>query len=227
MDVQNRQFVEAMAELDDDELAYLFAPASNCRVCEHEQICTLVNKLLSHAMSYRAILELIAPLNDLLPERKRVTVKVIGNHSRRHFPIERTAQSVYRRIVERRAEEFGLDLADGVGGVLTTVGYLEVLMQKAYEAVVDPQAVVRPELGMRAAVKLHQITQQGSEDVGIADLMIRLDVIIDAVRTTVPEELWEPILNKITTTTGEKSPTSALGDVREGRAERTAVSQVA
>ena len=96
--------INELAEMDDEHRLYVFRPETRCRICVSEAD-GVVNKLLSHAMTYTDILDVLKPMNDMLPSDRQITYNSIRHHAKKHFPIKQTAQAVYRRIVEKRAEE--------------------------------------------------------------------------------------------------------------------------
>lgn len=190
----DRAVIDELAELPDEHRAYIFRPETRCRVCTSEA-STSVNKMLAHAMTYTDILRVLQPVNDILPENERITYNSIANHRKRHFPIQSTANAVYRRIVEKRAEEFDVDFVRGVGGALTPVAYLDVAMNKAFENMVDEGTTVDVETGLKAAEKLHQLTREREADpTDMADIMLKVNRLMEAVKNNVPPEMWEAIL---------------------------------
>ena len=51
--------------------------------------------------------------NAALDSRDRVTIDSVRNHTRRHFPVQDAAKATYRQILERRAEQNGIDFVNG------------------------------------------------------------------------------------------------------------------
>jgi len=188
--------IETLAELDDEHRLYIFRPEAQCKVCNSQAFGT-VNLMLAHAMTYADILRALVPVNDALPEDQRIVYASIRTHAKRHFPIQGAAQAVYRRMVEKRAEEYGLDFVRGVGGALTPLAYVDVVMRKGFETLVKNETTVDVETGMRAAVRLREMTKDNEESGDIASLMLQMNKVVEAVKSTVPEEMWPVILAKI------------------------------
>jgi hypothetical protein len=187
---------EEIMALSEDQRVQVFRAESRCRVCNAEA-APLVNRMLSHAMTYQDVLDALEPLNNTLPDDRKITYKALWNHAQRHFPIENAAASIYRKMVEKRAEEMQKDFVNGVGGFITLAGYLEVLRQKGFETLVDENTKVSVETGMRAAEKLHQLEEGGDKDAKLAQAMVNIDRIIDAVRAVVPQEQWHRIVDHL------------------------------
>jgi hypothetical protein len=70
-------------------------------------------------------------------------------------------------------------------------------MVKGYETLVDSDTEVDVNTGMIAAVRLQVLTESRAGGTRIADLRVQMGRIIDAIHSTVPEELWPEILRKI------------------------------
>ena len=70
--------------------------------------------MLAAGLSYAMILRAVEEDNATLRKPDRVTIDSIRNHTVRHFPVQNVAKATYRRILERRAQENGVDFVKGV-----------------------------------------------------------------------------------------------------------------
>ncbi|QGJ94946.1 helix-turn-helix DNA binding domain protein [Gordonia phage Stormageddon] len=198
----DKAVVEEIANLTEEHRLYVFRPETRCRVCNSDSAAA-VNKMLAHAFTYTDILRTLEPVNNVLPDDLKITYSSIWNHAKRHFPIEETANAVYRRIVEKRAEEMEVDFVKGVNGALTPLAYLEVMMYKGYESMVDTDTVINPVDGARAAEKLAQLTREINDQSGdMADTMVKFERLVEAVKSSVPERYWQIILDALDDTQG-------------------------
>ena len=77
------------------------------------------------------------------------------------------------------------------------MAFFETVMVKGYETLVDSGTKVDVNTGMIAAARLQALIDSRAGGTRIADLMVQMGRIIDAVHDTVPPELWEEILHKI------------------------------
>ena len=77
------------------------------------------------------------------------------------------------------------------------MAFFETVMVKGYETLVDSDTVVDVNTGMIAAARLQSLIESRASGSRIADLMVQMDHIINAIHSTVPEELWPEILRKI------------------------------
>jgi len=84
-----------------------------------------------------------------------------------------------------------------VATAITPMAFYETVLVKGYETLVDSGTRVEVNTGMIAAARLQALTESRASGTRIADLMAQMGHIINAVHSTVPEELWPEILRKI------------------------------
>ena len=125
-----------------------------------DQVRTKVNDLLATGASYAMVLRALGDDNATLEQRDRVTIDSIRNHCVRHFPVQQVARATYREILERRAKENSVDLIEGVATAVTPVAFLETVMVKGYQTLVDELTTVSYRDGMKAALKLNEIARK-------------------------------------------------------------------
>jgi len=168
-----------------------------CRVCRNDRLRKKVNDMLATGVSYAMILRALQKDNDQLDTSDRVTIDSIRNHTARHFPVQNVAKATYRRILERRAQENGVDFVKGVATAITPMAFYETVMVKGYETLVDSETKVDVSTGMVAAARLQALIDSRAGRTSMADILYKMDRIINAIHDTVPQELWEVILHKI------------------------------
>ena len=166
-------------------------------MCRNDEVRQKVNDLLSSGASYAMILRTLEQDNAKLDTRDRVTIDSIRHHTKRHFPVQNVAKATYRRILERRAQENGVDFVKGVATAITPMAFFETVMAKGYETLVDSGTRVDVSTGMIAAGRLQALIDSRASGTRIADLRVQMSRIIDAIHSTVPQELWPEILRKI------------------------------
>ena len=79
-------------------------------------------------------------------------------------------------------------------------------------AYVDSDTTVDVNTGMIAAARLQALIESRAGGTRIADLMAKMGRIIDAIHSTVPEELWPEILRKIDGPVAADSPMDEFED---------------
>jgi hypothetical protein len=120
---------------------------------------TKVNDLLATGASYAMVLRALGDDNATLEQRDRVTIDSIRNHCVRHFPVQQVARATYREILER-AKENSVDFIEGVATAVTPVVFLETVIVKGYQTLVDELTTVSYRDGMKAALKLNEIARK-------------------------------------------------------------------
>jgi hypothetical protein len=186
-----------------------------CRVCRNDALRRKVNDLLSGGASYAMVLRTLEQDNAKLDTRDRVTIDSIRHHTRRHFPVQNVARATYRAILERRAKENGVDFVKGVATAITPMSFYETVMVKGYEALVDPDTKVDVDTGMKAAGRLQALIDSRAGKTSMAEILFKMDRIINAIHDTVPQELWEVILRKIDGPVAADSPADEFEDAED------------
>ena len=155
-----------------------------CRVCRNDTLRIKVNNLLASEASYTMILR---ALRDDNAKPDRVTIDSIRNHTVRHFPVQNVAKPTYRRILEQRAQENGVDFVKGVATAITPMAFYETVMVKGYETLVDSDTEVDVNTGIVAAGRLQSLIDSRDHSHDMLVMKVQLGQICDAVKSTVPQ----------------------------------------
>ena len=99
------------------------------------------------------------------------------------------------------------------------MAFYETVMVKGYETLVDPDTKVDVNTGMIAAGRLHALIDSRVSGTRIADLMAQMARIINAIHSTVPEELWPEILCKIDGPVAADTPADEFEDCDDAKDE--------
>ena len=195
---------EAVRDLVDDTVASTELATRNgfhleprCRVCRNDRMRKKVNDLLASGASYAYILRTLGEDNAKLDRRDRLTVDSVRRHCRRHFPIQSVARATYRDILERRAAENRIDFIKGVASTLTPIAFFETVMVRSYENLVDSNTKVDVHTGMIAAGRLQSLIDSRDYSRDLLVMRVQMDQICDAVKSTVPQEMWDEIIEKL------------------------------
>lgn len=165
-------------------------PEPRCRVCRDEPVRVLVNKLLAHGMTLRDIEDVVRPLNRGKAPRDRINLNNIREHRKRHFDVQSPANAVYRAIVEQRARELNVDYELGIGTAVTHLAYLDTMIAKGYETLINEETVVSAQEGLSAAMKRNELTRKDAGAVEQARMMAEMDRVIAVVKEVcTPEQL--------------------------------------
>ena len=168
-----------------------------CRVCRNDQVRKKVNDLLATGASYAMIVRALAADNAELDKCDRVTIDSIRNHCGRHFPVQNVAKATYREILERRAKANGVDFVEGVATAITPIAFFETVMVKSYETLVDSDTKVDVNTGIVAAGRLQSLIDSRDYDHELLVMKVQMAAICDAVKSTVPQEMWSEIVEKL------------------------------
>ncbi len=143
-----------------------------------------VNDLLATGASYASTLRALGG------DGVGVTTDSIRRHAERHFPVQNVARATYREILERRATENMVDFIDGVATAITPMAYLETMVVKGYESLVDPNTTVDAKTGMLAACRLQEMIDSHGDQHDWAKAQAEMGRIVEVVREFVPAERW-------------------------------------
>ena len=168
-----------------------------CRICRNDQVRKKVNDLLASGASYAMIVRALAADNAELDKCDRVTVDSIRNHTARHFPVQNVARATYRAILERRAKANGVDFVEGVATAITPLAFLETVMVKSYETLVDSDTKVDGNTGIVAAGRLQSLIDSRDYSRDVLELKVQLAKISQAVRSVVPASMWGAIIEQL------------------------------
>lgn len=166
---------------------YRFRPESHCKVCRNAELRERVEDLLAAGNTYREILAIIRPANEMRKARDRITYHSIKEHAD-HFSITRAGQIVYRRILERRAKEFNKNFVKGVGHAVTLHALLETVMVKGYAAITDERIPITPELAISAGLKLQELESQDQGAAQAAEMIANVQRLLEVVKSVCTEE---------------------------------------
>jgi hypothetical protein len=172
-----------------------------CRVCRNDGVRRKVNDLLATGASYAMVVRALGDDNGTLADCDCVTIDSVRNHCARHFPVQNVAKATYCEILERRALENQVDFVEGVATAITPMAFLETVMAKSYEALVESDTAVDVSTGIIAASRLQAIVDSRPGQPNLLELRVQVNRIIDAVRSTVPEQMWDDILQRLGTST--------------------------
>ena len=168
-----------------------------CRVCRNDAVREKVNELLARGASYAQVVRALAADNAELDKRDRVTVDSIRNHCGRHFPVQSFAKATYREILERRARENQIDFVEGVATALTPMALYETIMVRGYETLIAQDTTVDVKTAMLAAGRLQTMVESRAGELSMAEVMVKMCRVIEAVRSTVPESMWPEIRRRL------------------------------
>jgi hypothetical protein len=84
-----------------------------------------------------------------------------------------------------------------VATAITPMAFYEIVMVKGYETLVDSDTKVDVNTGMIAAARLQAMIDSRAGQPDMAHIMVQMNHIIEAVKSTVPREMWGEIVRKL------------------------------
>lgn len=198
-----RMSIDAMIEAEVEarkeagELDVVPSPETRCRICMEDATRVLVNKLLAHGLTFATILTILEPVNKTRKKNNKINRNSLYNHQSNHFNVQEPARAVYRTILQKRAKESEIDFVKGIGHAVDFYSYLETVMVKGYAQLTSELDNVTVEMGMTAAMKLHEMTKKDAGVQQAAEQQYQMNKIISAVKEVVPEQYFSAILARI------------------------------
>ena len=102
------------------------------------------------------------------------------------FRSSKLPRATYRDILERRAQENGIDFVEGVATAITPLAFFETVMVKSYETLVDSDTKVDVNTGIMAAGRLQSLIDSRDYDHELLVMKVQMAAICAAVKSTVP-----------------------------------------
>jgi hypothetical protein len=154
-----------------------------CLVCKspHRH---LVDQMLVAGMTYSEI--------ERQFEFAGLKRRSIASHKERHLGYEEAA---IRAVIEREADLARRNYEEGVDRLVTKKSYLEVALQKAYDALIKDETIVEPKDAVKVIETLSKM-QSESEGIAIDELNVQLQAFMQAVREVVPNEYWQEVVKR-------------------------------
>lgn len=153
-----------------------------CNVCKSPQR-NAIDKMLAAGFTYSEI------------ERQfggSVSRKSISLHSKEHLNYEEAA---IREVIEKEALNAQKNYEEGVSRLVTKNAYLEVALQKAYNALINNDTMVEPKDAVKVIEMLQKLQEQ-NQTVALDELRVQFQYFMQAVKETIPKEQWENIVDR-------------------------------
>lgn len=168
-----------------------------CKVCQSPNR-PYIDRLLTLGIPASQIADQYSAIDGISYSRKSM-----ANHKNKHLTLRDAA---IRRIVEKRAEEAGIDVEQTAETLLTSRSILEAMVHRGYESFISGETKVRPE-DLMAALK--QLQDEESEyyqvQLELLDKRYReeLDAFMTAVQMIVPPGMHQDIIMEFKRRVGE------------------------
>jgi hypothetical protein len=90
-----------------------------------------------------------------------------------------------------------IDFIEGVATALTPIAFFETVMVRSYENLVDSDTRVDVNTGIVAAGRQQSLIDSRDYSHDLLVMKVQMDQICDAVKSTLPQEMWGEIIEKL------------------------------
>jgi hypothetical protein len=153
-----------------------------CKVCTSPHR-NAIDKLLAFGLTYS---EIERQFGGKVPRRS------ISKHASEHLNYEEAA---IRQVIETEALNAQRNYEEGVSRLVTKNGYLEVALQKAYDALITNSAVVEPKDAVKVIEMLQKLQEQ-NQTVALDELRVQFQYFMQAVKETIPKGDWLDVVDR-------------------------------
>lgn len=116
----------------------------------------------------------------------------IGRHAKKHLNYEEAA---VRQIIAREMEEAQADIENGISGAIARRAYIDVAIQKGFEALLDNSVQVEVK-DVATLIQLKEKMDGDTDGVAIDEVKTQFNAFMQAIREVAPPEMWEQIVNR-------------------------------
>lgn len=156
-----------------------------CKVCtfQHRR---LIDQMLVSGLSYSEIERQFTSMKG--PKRRSIAA-----HARLHLGYE---EAGLREVLEREALANQRNFEEGKTRIITKNSYMEVALQKAFDAVVNGDITVEPKDAVKI-IEMQTKMQEANYAVELDELRTQLQFFLRAVKEVVPKGLWNTIVDRM------------------------------
>lgn len=179
-----------------DGIKYSYRPNGRCRICNSpESIRSLIDTLILTPKAYVEIQKNIRLLEIELEkdEKDFITLEDIRKHAKNHLPQNKNR---VREIIEQKAIKKGKSLLKGED-LLTAEAFFQVVRDKGFDAIVEGDIAPNMAQIIYAQEMLLKLEEQEKKDVSQESIFHELNLIIQAIREVIPQDLQKKLYDKI------------------------------
>jgi len=180
-----------------DGIKYSYKPSKACKICNSiESFRSLIDTLILTPKTYVEIQKNVRLLELELgrTEEQFINVDDIRDHARSHLPQDKNR---VREIIEQKAIKKGKTLLKGED-FMTAEAFFQVIRDKGFAAIVNNDIAPNMAQIIYAQEMLTKLEEQEKKDVSQDSVFHELNLIIQAIREIIPQELQRKLYDKIT-----------------------------
>lgn len=179
-----------------DGVKYSYKPSPRCIICNSpESFRSLVDTLILTPKAYVEIQKNIRLLEIELErsEDEFITLDDIRKHAKNHLP---QYKNRVREIIEQKAIKKGKSLLKGED-LLTAEAFFQVIRDKGFDALIEGDIAPNMAQIIYAQEMLTKLEEQEKKDISQENIYNELNLIIQAIREVIPQELQRKLYDKI------------------------------
>ncbi len=150
-----------------------------------------IEKLHAYGMSQADIIKHFAQFD----EQYHLSKGSLSNHLTKHVTL---MDQAYRRMLDKEAQKRFDNIEEVADNLLTNRAMLEVMRQKAYNAIVDESVEIEPETALKIIDKLAADDARQSQE-KIDEMVMEMNLLIRTIKQVVPESMWTKIAEQYKT----------------------------
>lgn len=156
---------------------------STCLICTHSRKKD-IEKMIVMGFGPTEIERQFADTAEPAPRRS------VSNHRLQHLDYE---QDAIRQIIDKRAKEQGLNIETTTERLIQHQGYLDVVIQKAFESLIDGNMAVEPRDAFKA-IELKDKFEKDAIPWTMEKIQSQHNAFLQAVKEIVPSSLLPAII---------------------------------
>ncbi len=179
-----------------DGIQYSYKPNSKCTICNSpESFRSLIDTLILTPKAYVEIQKNIRLLEIEFgrSEDSFITLDDIRKHAKNHLPQHKNR---VREIIEQKAIKRGKSLLKGED-LLTAEAFFQIIRDKGFDAIVEGDLSPNMAQIIYAQEMLTKLEEQEKKDISQENIYNELNLIIQAIREVIPQELQRKLYDKI------------------------------
>jgi hypothetical protein len=177
---QNNNNPSAVVPTTTDAFSSLIYRDPRCKVCSSD-FSKAIDRMIALGTSYSEIGRMFD-----------VSRSSVGRHAKNHLNYQEAA---VRQIIAREMEEAQTDIENGISGAIARRAYIDVAIQKGFEALLDNSVAVEVK-DVATLIQLKEKMDGDTDGVAIDEVKTQFNAFMQAIREVAPPEMWEQIVNR-------------------------------
>lgn len=162
--------------------------SKTCKICS-STYRDQIERFLVYGMSQAEVIRHMAQIGE------KFNKDSFSNHVRKHMTL---GEAAVRRMLEKQAEKNFENIEDVADNLLSNRAMLEVMRQKAFEAILDDSVSIEPETALKIIEKISIDDAKHQQD-RIDEMIREMNILTQTMKEIVPESMWSKIAEQFKT----------------------------